>query len=123
MKFISCLFSAVAILGACAPQPSVSVAMACSETIGKPISERIAALGPPASVVRISPTQVGYKFVAKATSYDGGEFYYTINYMHGSDLNQAPIYATTGVCTGTFIVNASTDATPLSRRIVVSVRP
>lgn len=121
MRFLTIFLVLAPILGGCAATNSIS--MSCSEYIGKPISERIAALGPPTAVVRVGPTQVGYKFVSTATTYSGGELYYTVNYLSRVDENRAPIYPTTGTCYGTFTVTAASDAVPLSRRIIVEVRP
>lgn len=110
-------------LGACAPILSGPVTVSCSEFIGRPISERVAAYGPPKSVIRLNPTQVGYNFVAEETSFAGGEVYYTVNYMVRADAHRLPIYPTTTVCSGTFVVRAPSDATALSHGVIVDVRP
>ncbi|WP_157961413.1 hypothetical protein [Microvirga flavescens] len=123
MKLPAMALVAALALSGCAPTTYSNLAMACSEHVGKPISERIAALGPPAAIVRLSPTQVGYKFVSTATIYLGGDVYYTVNYMRGADANRTPIYPVTGTCRGMFVVNAPSDAMPLTKRIIIEVRP
>lgn len=95
-----------------------TVSYSCSEYIGRPISERIAALGPPQAVYRITPTEVGYVFETKDTVLVGGETYYTVNYMIGSDKHRLPIRRLTTRCRG-FVVRVPTPATPVSERIIV----
>src|SRR3954469_24663836 len=58
-----------------------TVSLSCADYIGRPISERIAVLGPPQAVYRITPTEVGYVFETKDTALAGGETDYTVNYM------------------------------------------
>jgi len=105
----------------CTPTIHETVAVSCSEYIGRPISERIAAFGPPKTVYRVSPTQLGYVFETKETTLVGGHTYYTVNYMVGVDRHRTPIYPVTTTCRGTFVVLAPTDATPVSQRIIVDV--
>ncbi|MGO4572908.1 hypothetical protein [Microvirga sp. 2TAF3] len=105
----------------CVLPPQGELAMTCTDFIGKPISDRIAAFGPPQTVVRLSPTRVGYTFVAKTTTLSGGAVYYTTNYLVRVDKHRTPVYAMTTTCRGTFIVRAPSDATPLDQRIIVDV--
>lgn len=105
----------------CAPTIHETLAVSCSEYIGRPISERIAALGPPKAVYRINPTQIGYVFEGRETALVGGETYYTVNYMVGVDRHRTPIYPVTTTCQGVFVVRAPTDALPISQRIIVDV--
>lgn len=121
MKHLVAVGLGFAVAG-CVPTTYTSLAMGCSESIGQPISERIAALGPPATVIRISPTLVGYIFKGKETAFFGGERYYTVNYISRSEKHHTPIYPVTTTCRGTFIVNAPSDATPIAQRIIVDVQ-
>ncbi|QFU15651.1 hypothetical protein [Microvirga thermotolerans] len=105
----------------CAYPPQGALVMSCSDYIGRPISEPIRAYGAPQTVVRISPTEVGYSFVTKTTTYSGGDVWYTTNYMVGVDTHRAPVYATTTACRGTFITRAPSDVVPVEERIVVDV--
>ncbi|MBF9233363.1 hypothetical protein [Microvirga alba] len=110
-------------LGACAPILSGPVAVSCTEFIGQPISERSAAYGPPQAVIKLSPTQVGYNFESKETTFAGGEVFYTVNYMVGSDEHRLPIYPTTTVCRGTFVVRAPSDVSLLNQGVIVDALP
>jgi hypothetical protein len=105
----------------CVPTTHETLAVACSDYVGRPISERIAALGPPKTVYRIDSTQMGYVFETRETTLAGGHPYYTVNYMVGVDKHRTPIYPVTTTCTGTFIVRALSDATPVSQRIILDV--
>jgi hypothetical protein len=107
--------------GGCVPTTHETLAVSCSDYIGKPISARIAAWGPPRTVYRISPTQIGYIFESKQTAFIGGEPYYTVNYLIGADKHRTPIRKVTTVCSGVFVVNAPSDAMPVTERIVVDV--
>jgi hypothetical protein len=107
--------------GGCTPTTQETLAVSCSEYIGKPIASRIAALGPPRTVYRIDETRLGYVFEARETRYVGGMPYYTVNYMIGADKHRTPIQPVTTVCTGVFVVRAPSDATPPSQRIIVDV--
>lgn len=107
----------------CAPVPQGAVVMECSEYIGKPITRGIAAYGYPKTVVRLSPTEVGYVFKVKETAVVGGEVYYTPNYMVGVNVHRMPSYLATTTCRGTFVVRAPYDGMPLRERIVIEVRP
>lgn len=111
-----------AALGAagCVSTAPETVALSCADYVGRPISERIAALGPPQSVYRVSPTELGYVFETKDTTFVGGQAYYTVNYMTGADRHHAPIYSVTRKCRG-FVVRAPSAATPVSQRIIVDV--
>jgi hypothetical protein len=104
----------------CAPTAYETMTVSCADHIGRPISERIAAYGPPRSVYRISPTEVGYIFETKDTTLVGGDTFYTVNYMVGVDAHRTPIYPVTTKCRG-FVVRTPSDATPVSRRIIVDV--
>ncbi|MGO4525785.1 hypothetical protein AB4097_13070 [Microvirga sp. 2MCAF35] len=118
------LFATLAVAlgaGGCVPAVQEPLALSCSDYIGKPISARIAAWGPPRTVYRISPAQVGYIFESKQTAFVGGEPYYTVNYMIGADKHHAPVRKVTTICSGLFIVNAPTDTVPVDERIVVNV--
>jgi hypothetical protein len=116
--FLLVLASSVA---GCVPTTRETLAVTCSEYIGRPISERIAAIGPPKIVRRVSPTQLGYVFEASETTFHGGHPYYTVNYLVGSDKHRTPVYPVTTTCRGTFVVLAPSDATPVSQRIIVDV--
>ncbi|QRM30168.1 hypothetical protein [Microvirga sp. VF16] len=107
--------------GGCVPIAQETVALSCSDYIGKPISARIAAWGPPRTVYRIDPIQVGYVFESKQTTFIGGEPFYTVNYLIGADKHRTPIRKVTTTCSGVFIVRAPSDAIPANERIVVDV--
>lgn len=96
-----------------------TVSYSCADFIGRPISERIAAFGPPRSIYRITPTEVGYVFETKDTVLVGGETYYTVNYMIGADKHRMPVRTLTTKCRG-FVVRAPSPATPVSERIIVN---
>jgi hypothetical protein len=104
----------------CVPTTHETLAVSCSDFIGRPISERIAALGPPRSVYRIGPTELGYVYETKETTFVGGHTYYTVNYMIGADQHRTPIYPVTTKCRG-FVVRAPSSTTPVSQRIIVDV--
>jgi hypothetical protein len=108
-------------MGGCVPTTHETLALSCADYIGKPISARIAAWGPPQTVYRISPTQIGYIFESKQTTFIGDEPYYTVNYLIGADKHRTPIRKVTTVCSGVFVVNAPSDAIPVTERIVVDV--
>ena len=108
-------------LSGCVPVTHETLAVSCSEYIGKPISSRIAAMGPPQTVYRINSLQVGYVFEAQETRYVGGVPYYTVNYMTGADKHRTPIRPVTTTCKGVFVVRAPSDATPVSERIIIDV--
>lgn len=107
----------------CVPTYHETLALSCSEYIGKPISTRIAALGPPKAIYRINRTQIGYVFESRETVLVGGEPYYTVNYLVGSEKHYTPIRPLTTTCTGVFVVQAPTDSVPVSQRIIVDVVP
>jgi hypothetical protein len=109
-------------LGGCVSTTVETYSVSCSEYIGRPISERIAALGPPKSVYRISSTQVGYVFETADTTLIGGDPFYTVNYMIGVKEHRTPIHPITTTCRGMFIVKAASDALPVTQRIIVDVR-
>ncbi|WP_262027340.1 hypothetical protein [Microvirga sp. Mcv34] len=118
------LFATLAValgVGGCVPAVQEPLAVSCSDYVGKPISARIAAWGPPRTVYRISPTQVGYIFESRQTAYVGGEPYYTVNYLTGADKHHASARKVTTICSGVFVVNAPYDAMPVDERIVVNV--
>lgn len=117
------IVAAAMALGAagCAPMAHETIAMTCTEYVGRPISERIAAYGPPKTVIRLSPTTVGYVFEAMETRISGGDPYYTVNYMTGVDRHRTPYYRTKKTCRGTFVVHAPADAIPVNQRIIVDV--
>jgi hypothetical protein len=122
--FLRTLFvtlAAAVSVGGCVPTTYETLALSCSDYIGKPISARIAAWGPPRTVYRISPTQIGYVFESKQTTFIGGEPYYTVNYLIGADKHRTPIRKVTTICSGVFVVSAPSDATPVTERIVVDV--
>jgi hypothetical protein len=96
--------------------------MSCSDHIGKPISSRIAAYGPPTSVYRINSSQIGYVFKTRTTTYVGGEPYYTVNYLTGADRHRTPVQKVTRICHGVYVVHAQSDGIPASERIIVDVR-
>jgi hypothetical protein len=109
--------------GGCVTPAFEAVEMSCSDYIGKPISSRIAAYGPPKSVYRINATQVGYVFKTKSTAYVGGEPFYTVNYLTGADKHHTPVRKIARVCHGVYVVQAPSDATPVTERIIVDVLP
>ncbi len=104
----------------CVPTTYETMSVSCSDYIGRPISERIAALGPPQATYRINPTEIGYVFETKETAFVGGHAYYTVNYMTGADKHRTPIRPVTTKCRG-FVVRAPSAATPVSERIIVDV--
>ena len=122
MRLILALLAIALSVGGCTTASYVAADMSCSEYIGKPISSRIAAYGPPTSVYRINTSQVGYVFETKTTSYVGGEPYYTVNYLTGADKHHMPIRQLTRVCHGVYVVHAPSDTIPLSERVIVAVR-
>ena len=109
-------------VGGCTTATYEAAEMSCSDYIGKPISSRIAAYGPPTSVYRINASQVGYVFETKTTSYVGGEPFYTVNYLTGADKHHTPVRKFTRVCHGVYVVHAPSDAMPVSERIILGVR-
>ncbi|WP_139165461.1 hypothetical protein [Microvirga guangxiensis] len=104
----------------CVSTTHETVTVSCTDYIGRPISERIAALGPPQATYRINPTEIGYVFDTKETAFVGGHTYYTVNYMVGADKHRTPIRPVTTRCRG-FVVQAPSAATPVSQRIIVDV--
>jgi len=94
--------------------------VSCADFIGRPISERIAALGPPRATYRISPTEVGYVFETKETAFVGGDEYYTVNYLVGADRHRTPIHPVTTKCRG-FVVSVPSPAVPPAQRVIVDV--
>lgn len=120
MQKLVLVIGLAASLAACVPTTHETLAVTCSEYIGRPISERIAVLGPPKSVYRINPTQLGYVFETSQTTLEGGHPYYTVNYMIGVDTHRTPIYPVTTRCKG-FIVAFASEAAPISQRIIVDV--
>jgi hypothetical protein len=116
------LLAAAFCVGGCTTATYESAEMSCSDYIGKPISSRIAAYGPPTSVYRINSSQVGYVFETKTTSYVGGKPYYTVNYLTGADKHHTPVRKMTRVCHGVYVVHAPSDAMPVSERTIMSVR-
>jgi hypothetical protein len=120
VKKLVLVLSLAAGSAACVPTTHETLAVTCSDYIGRPISERIAAFGPPRSVYKISPTQLGYVFEARQTTLEGGHTYYTVNYMVGADKHRTPIYPVTTTCRG-FVVSSASDTTPISERIIVDV--
>ncbi|WP_150117639.1 hypothetical protein [Microvirga vignae] len=120
MKRISVVVGVALGAAGCAPTVHETMTASCSDYVGRPISERIAAFGPPQAVYRISPTELGYVFETKDTTFVGGETYYTVNYMIGADRHRTPIYPVTTKCRG-FVVRAPSSATPIAQRIIVDV--
>lgn len=107
--------------GGCVSTVQETVSFSCADFIGRPISEqRIAALGPPQAVYRITPTEVGYVFETKDTVLAGGGTYYTVNYMTGADRHRAPIRPVTTKCRG-FVVQVPSPAAPITERVIVDV--
>jgi hypothetical protein len=121
VKKLFMMFAIAAGAGGCTPVVHETLAVSCAEYIGKPISARIAAFGPPRSVYRIDATQVGYVFESRDTAFIGGEPYYTVNYLVGADKHRTPIRPVTTACRGLFVTRAPSDATPVSERIIVDV--
>ncbi|MEE1612557.1 hypothetical protein [Microvirga sp. CF3016] len=121
MRTLVMTLAAAVGVGGCVPTTHETLALSCADYIGKPISARIAAWGPPRTVYRISPTQIGYIFESKQTAFIGGEPYYTVNYMIGADKHRMPVHKVTTICSGIFVASAPSDATPLTERIVVDV--
>jgi hypothetical protein len=109
--------------GGCTTTAHEAAEMFCSDYIGKPISSRIAAYGPPTSVYRINSSQVGYVFKTRNTAYVGGEPYYTVNYLTGADKHRTPVRKITRICHGVYVVHAPSDAMPVSERVIVKVLP
>ncbi|MXQ13969.1 hypothetical protein [Microvirga makkahensis] len=120
MTRIAVVFGAALGAAGCVPTVHEAARVSCTDFIGRPISERIAALGPPQAIYRISPTEVGYVFETKETNFVGGHTYYTVNYLVGSDRRRTPIHPVTTKCRG-FVVRAPTSATPVSQRIILDV--
>ncbi|WP_157934187.1 hypothetical protein [Microvirga ossetica] len=124
MRHLVMMFAIAAGAAGCTPTVHETLALSCSDYIGKPISTRIAVLGPPRNVYRIDPMQVGYVFESRETTFIGGEPYYTVNYLVGADKHRTPIRPVTTTCTGVvFVTRAPSNATPISQRIIVDVIP
>ncbi|WP_134495997.1 hypothetical protein [Microvirga pakistanensis] len=104
----------------CVPTVHETMAVSCFDYIGRPISERIAAFGPPQAIYRISPTELGYVFETKDTTFVGGHTYYTVNYLTGSDRHRTPIHPVTTRCRG-FVVRTPSSTAPVSERVIVDV--
>lgn len=119
-KLLTAIACSIGLAG-CVPATQQTLAVSCSEYIGKPIASRIAALGPPQRVYRINEAQMGYIFEARETRFVGGEPYYTVNYMIGADKHHTPVRPVTTTCKGVFVVRAPSDTTPVSQRIIVDV--
>jgi hypothetical protein len=109
-------------IGGCTTVTYEAADMSCSEYIGKPISLRIAAYGPPTSVYRINASQVGYVFKTETTAYMGGEPFYTVNYLTGADKHHTPVRKLTRICEGVYVVHAPSDVIPVSERVIVGIR-
>ena len=122
MRPVFVLLATALSIGGCTTATYEAAEMSCSDYIGKPISSRIAAYGPPTSVYRINSSQVGYVFKTKTTTYAGGEPYYTVNYLTGADKHHTPVHKITRVCHGIYVVHAPSDAMPVSERIIVGVQ-
>ena len=99
------------------PSMQQSVAQARTKLIGKPISERIAALGRPESVTRVNPRQVAYTFAVSETTSRGGNVS-----AGGVSATRTPVNVSTTTCRGTFIVHAPRDDTPLRQRLIEDVQ-
>ena len=123
MRPILALLATALSAGGCTTATYESAEMSCSEYIGKPISSRIAAYGPPTSVYRLNASEVGYVFNTKTTTYVGGEPYYTVNDLTGADKHHTPVRKITRVCHGVYVVHAPTDSMPPSERMIVEVLP
>ena len=122
MRSVLVLLATALSVGGCTTVTYEAAEMSCSDYIGKPISSRIAAYGPPTSVYRINSTEVGYVFETKTTAYVGGEPYYTVNYLTGADKHHTPARTITRICQGVYIVHAPSDTMPVSERTIVAVR-
>ena len=122
MRPVLVLIATALSIGGCTTATYEAAEMSCSDYIGKPISSRIAAYGPPTSVYRINSSQVGYVFKTKTTTYVGGEPYYTVNYLTGADKHHTPVRKITHVCHGVYVVHAPSDTMPVSERIIVGVQ-
>jgi hypothetical protein len=122
LRSIFALLAAAFSVGGCTTAIDETAEMSCSDYIGKPVSSRIAAYGPPTSVYRINSRQVGYVFKTKTTTYVGGEPFYTVNYLTGADKHHTPVRKITRVCHGTYVVHAPSDSMPVSEQIIVGVR-
>lgn len=122
LRSVLVLLATALSVGGCTTATYEAAEMSCSDYIGKPISSRIAAYGPPTSVYRINASQVGYVFDTKTTTYVGGEPYYTVNYLTGADKHHTPVRKITRICHGVYVVHAPSDAIPVSERIIVGVR-
>ncbi|MEE1655399.1 hypothetical protein VB618_04250 [Microvirga sp. CF3062] len=122
MRSIFASFAIALSVGGCTTATYEAAEMSCSDYIGKPISSRIAAYGPPTSVYRINASQVGYVFKTKTTAYVGGAPYYTVNYLTGADKHHTPVRQITRICHGVYVVHAPSDAIPVSERIIVGIQ-
>lgn len=105
--------------GGCAAHKSF--ALTCSEYIGRPISEHIAAYGPPKATFRMTPTTVGYLYEGSETRFVGHQRYYEVNYLTGVDNRRTPTRPAVTTCSGQFIVRD--DGEPRSKRLIVDVIP
>jgi hypothetical protein len=121
LKNVALGVSLAIVASGCAKNIHEAVAVSCFEYIGRPISERVAALGPPKFRYRIDATRVGYAFEASETQFIGHERYYSVNYLTGVDNHRTPIRAATTTCRGTFVVRD--DGLPGSQRIIVDIVP
>lgn len=89
--------------------------------IGKPISDRISANGPPETVVRISQTQKAYTFVKRLSGVSGGNTTVTPT-MGGSIITSQPVSSYSLECRVTFVVDAPQDNMPEYQMIIRDVR-
>ena len=121
LRPILALLATALSVGGCTTATYEAAEMSCSDYIGKPISSRIAAYGPPTSMYRVNASQVGYIFTTKTTIDVGGEPYYTVNYLTGADKHRMPVRRITRVCEGIYVVHAPTDSIPVSERVIVNV--
>lgn len=116
------VFSLACGLAACGSTVRERLTSAQQKFLGRPITDRIAALGPPETVVRTSPTQVAYTFALHGQTVSGGNVTYTPSYFGGVYANRAPLSVTGTVCRATFVVRAPNDAMPIYQRVIEDVQ-
>lgn len=91
--------------------------------VGTPITERIAALGPPENILRISPTEIAYTWSETQAHAAGGTSTYVPNpWLGGGQVYRTPTTVTTSVCRVIFVVHAPNDSLPEYDRRIVDVR-
>ncbi len=104
---------AIALGGCVTPSPEENAALTAAWA-GRPITDALQALGPPETLVRLSPTQVGYTFARSET----------VGQAPGATpvATSAPAPYRTITCRVTFVTTTPQDTLPEARRIIENTR-